>query len=279
MSFSYKYNSNPTELLKKELDRRRYSPRTTSTYIGCVERFLKWCNKPINEITKKDVKEYLSIKNESGQSGNSINVNLMAIKFYFEEILGRKMWVDISYSKIPKRIQRFLTKEEIEKLLSVIKNPKHKLMVAFMYSAGLRVSELVNIKIKDLNLNDKYGFVRNGKGNKDRVIVLAEKLEIPLFSICLNRNQEEFVFVTNRNKKYSVATIRMIVKRAAKDAEIKNFKEIHPHTFRHSFATHLIQNNYSISDVQASLGHRSPETTMIYTHSSGKLIGIKSPLD
>jgi integrase/recombinase XerD len=279
MSYSYKYYSNPTELLVKELRRRRYSPKTIKSYVGCVERFLKWSKKPVNTITKKDVKEFLEEKSDGGNAGSGLNVYLMAIKFYFEEILGRKMWIDIKYSKVPRRIQRFLTKEEIERLLKEIKNSKHKIMIAFMYSAGLRVSELTNIKIQDLNFNEMYGFVRNGKGKKDRVIVIAERLEVPLKFICQNRNPEEYVFLTNRNERYSVATIRMVVKKAVKNAKIKNFQEVHPHTFRHSFATHLIQNNYSISDVQASLGHKSPETTMIYTHSTGKLIGIKSPFD
>jgi site-specific recombinase XerD len=271
--------STPSEELIKEMKRRRYSQRTIATYAFCLSRFLNWSKKRLNEITKKDVREYLEMKNSKGQAGNTLNVNLMAIKFYFEEILGRKMAVDIKYSKTPKRIQRFLSKEETERLIYAIKNPKHRLMIALMYSAGIRVSELINLKIKDLNLKEKYGFVRNGKWGKDRVIVLAERLEIHLSAICENRNIEENVFLTNRNKKYSMKTIQVIVREAAKNAEIQNFKEIHPHTLRHSFATHLIQNNYSITDVQASLGHKSPETSLVYTHTSGRFIGIKSPLD
>jgi integrase/recombinase XerD len=100
-----------------------------------------------------------------------------------------------------------------------------------------------------------------------------------LKTICFERNQGGYVFLTNRSKKYNIATIRAIVKKAAKTAKIKNHKEIHPHTLRHSFATHLIENNYLISEVQTSLGHKSPETSMIYTHLTGKLIRIESPFD
>ena len=240
---------------------------------------MKWSKKPVNEITKKDVREFLEMKNELGRAGNTLNVNLMAIKFYFEEILGRKIWIDIKYSKVPKKIQRYLTKDEIEKLIYAIKNSKHRLMIALLYSSGMRVSELINLKIKDLNLKDNYGFVRNGKGGKDRVIVLAKRLEINLDFICKNRNPEECVFLTNRNGRYSIKTIQVIVREAAKNAGIDHYKEVHPHTLRHSFATHLVENDYALTDVQASLGHKSPETSMVYTHTSGKLIGIKSPFD
>lgn len=279
MSRSYAYSQNPSESLARELSRRRYSPRTISTYIGCVERFLRWSRKPVNSITKKDVREFLEMKDKKGQAGNSLNVHLMAIKFYFEEILGRKMWVDIKYSKVPKKIQRYLTKEEIARLMNAIKNPKHKLMIVLLYSAGLRVSELTHLRIEDLKIVEKYGFVRNGKGGKDRVFVIADRIEIALSTICESRKGEEYVFVSNRGQRYSVVSIQKIVRNAAQKAGIENYKEIHPHTLRHSFATHLVENNYSITDVQASLGHKSPETSMIYTHSSGRMIGIRSPLD
>lgn len=279
MSNSYAYNQDPSERLIKELKRRRYSSRTISTYVFCVSKFLNWCKKPVNKITKKDVREYLEMKDSKGRAGNTLNVNLMAIKFYFEEILGRKMWIDIKYSKTPKRIQRYLTKGEIAKLLWAIKNPKHMLMIALIYSAGLRVSELINLKIKDLCFSEGFGFVRNGKGGKDRVFVIARAIKEELFFRCKNRDSCEFVFLTNRKKKYSIRTIQVIVKRAARLAGISSWKEIHPHTLRHSFATHLVENDYAITDVQASLGHKSPETTMVYTHSSGRFIGIKSPLD
>jgi site-specific recombinase XerD len=105
-------------------------------------------------ITKKDVRQFLEEKSDRGNAGSGLNVYLMAIKFYFEEVLGRKMWVDISYSKVPKRIQRCLTKEEVELLLKSIKNPKHRLMIALLYSSGMRVSELINLKIKDYKIEE-----------------------------------------------------------------------------------------------------------------------------
>jgi len=272
---------NPSEAFAKELHRRRYSERTISTYVGCLERFLNYAGKDVNKITKKDVRLYLEKMSEDKKAGNTMNVTLMALKFYFEQILSRKMWVDIKYSKIPIKIQRYLTKEEIIKLIDSIKNLKHQLMICLMYSAGLRVSELINLKVKDLVLENCYGFVRKGKGNKDRVFVIAGNLVNGIKHLLKdeNLNDENFLFISNRNKKYSVRSIQKIIKNSAKNSGIEDWKEIHPHTLRHSFATHLIENNYALTDVQASLGHKSPETSLIYAHSSGKMIGIKSPLE
>lgn len=269
------------EQIIKELSRRRYSPQTIKTYVGCIERFLNWSKKDPREITKKDVRLYLEKYDSEGKAGNTINVILMAIKFYFEQILHRKMWIDIKYSKTPEKLQRFLTKKEIEELIKAIPNHMHKIMIALMYSAGLRVSELINLKVQDLRLKEGYGFVRNGKGRKDRIFVIALKLKPILQQIITNLKlkSEEYLFKSNRNKKYSLRSLQQIVKNAAKKAKLENWREVHCHTLRHSFATHLIENGYSLNEVQTMLGHKSPETSMIYTHSSGKMINIKSPLD
>jgi len=266
--------------VSRELKRRRSSDRTTKSYLYWIHRFLEFSGKTIDKISKKEVREFLYYLDENKKlAGNTLNVAHMAIRFLFEEVLDKKIWIDIKYSKVPKQIQRYLTKEDIIKLLGAIRNPKHRLMISLLYSAGLRVSELINLKIGDLHFNEGYGFVRNGKGGKDRVFVIADKIKQELEFRCRGQDIGGFVFLTNRKKKYSVRTIQAIVKKASCKAGIANWKEVHPHTLRHSFATHLIQENYSITDVQASLGHKSPETTMVYSHASGKLIGIKSPLD
>jgi integrase/recombinase XerD len=256
--------------------------QTIATYVYCLEGFLNWCKKPVNKITKKDVREWIEFHSDRGNSGNTMNVNLMALKFYFEQCLGRKIWIDIKYSKVPTKIQRFLTKEEIRRLMANISNWKHRLIVQLMYGAGLRVSEVRNLKVSELiNRNEGYGFVRNGKGGKDRLMiihpVIAEKIGnlIKIEELC----DGDYLFTTNRGDKYSIRTFQKIIKDAAKKAEIRNWKEVHPHTIRHTFATHLIENNYTLSDVQATLGHKSPETSMIYVHNNnGRMISTKSPI-
>ena len=273
---------NIEESVKKECKRRRLFPRTCETYLFCINRFLKWCKKEIGKISKKDVREFLNSLSDRDLAGNTLNTYHMDIRFLFENVLEKRMWIDIKYSKTPRRIQRFLTREEVNKLLNSISNWKHRLMIEFLYGSGLRVSELINMKILDLNLENNYGFVRNGKGRKDRMIVLPfiVKEKIKNLIDIEKLKEEDFIFISNRKRKYSVRSVQQIIRKSAKKSGLKNWKEVHPHTFRHSFATQLISNGYDVSQVQGILGHKSPETSMIYVHSaSPKLISIKSPLD
>lgn len=266
----------------KECKRRRLSPRTAKTYLYCINKFLKWCGKEIGKVSKKDVRLFLEYLSNKNLSGNSLNTYHMAIKFLFIDVLEKKMWINVKYSKIPEKLPCVLSKEEVKKLLNAISNWKHRLMVEFLYSSGLRVSELLNIKIKDLEIDKNFGYVRNGKGGKDRLIILAKIVKEKIKNLIKIEKLtfDSFLFQSNRNKKYSVRSVQKIIRNSSKKAKLKNWKEIHPHTLRHSFATHLIENGYDISQVQTILGHKSPETTMIYTHiSSPKMINIKSPLD
>jgi len=266
----------------KECSRRRLSPRTAKTYVYCVNRFLKWSRKEIGKISKKDVRLFLDHLSDKKLSGNSLNTYHMAIRFLFQDVLDKKMWINIKYSKVPEKLPSVLSKEEIRKLLNSIANWKHRLMIEFLYSSGLRVSELLNIKIKDLVLDKNFGYVRNGKGGKDRLIILSKIVREKIRNLIEieKLGEDSYLFQSNRNKKYSVRSVQQIIRKSSKKVKLINWKEIHPHTLRHSFATHLIENGYDISQVQALLGHKSPETTMIYTHiSSPKMINVKSPLD
>lgn len=271
---------NVNESIRKEGYRRRLSPRTIETYQKCVEIFLRKTNKSLDQISKKDVRLFLEYLSEKNLAGSTMNVYHMALRFLFENVLEKRMWIDIKYSKTPKKLPEVLSKEEIIKLLNAISNWKHRLMIEFLYGSGLRVSELINMKIKDLELDKNYGYVRNGKGGKDRLITLPKVVREKIKNLIEMEklNEEDFLFQSNRNKKYSIRTIQKIIKNACRKSGIK--RAIHPHTLRHSFATHLIENGYDLANVQAMLGHKSPETTLIYTHlASPNLVNTKSPLD
>lgn len=266
--------------ITKECRRRRLSPRTTKTYLYCIHRFLNWSKKDLRYISKKDVRQFLEYLSDKNLSGNSLNTYHMALRFLFTQVLEKRMWIDIKYSKTPKKLPEVLSKEEVRKLIDATKNPKHVLMLTLMYSAGLRVSELVNLKVKDLNLEKNFGYVRNGKGGKDRLITLAKNL-IPAIKRIIeleNLKEKDYLFQSNRRTKYSIRSIQKIVDKSSKLSKIN--RKIHPHTLRHSFATHLIENGYDVTNVQALLGHKSPETTLIYTHiASPNLINTQSPLE
>jgi len=273
-------NMDVEERIRKEGFSRCYSYRTIQSYQESVRKFLEIVKKPLKEISKKDIHEYLENMAEKGKAGSTLNNRLNALKFFFSGILGKKINVNLKYSKIPKTLPVVLSKDEIKKLLDAIRNNSHKLMIELMYSAGFRLSELVNLRIGDLELERNFGWIRHGKGNKDRMFIISEKIKNRLASLAKNRKHEEFLFLTNKKQRYNVNTIYRIIKNTAKISGIAKYKKVHPHTLRHSFATHLIENGYSIGDVQHLLGHSSPETTTVYIHTaSSKMLGIKSPLD
>ncbi|MFH1209735.1 MAG: site-specific tyrosine recombinase/integron integrase [archaeon] len=267
------------ELTKKELLRRNYSLRTIQAYTFCLSKFLLFCNKEPRRISKKDINDYLYSLKERNISGNSLNLHLNALKFVLENILNKRFIIRIRYSKTPKSLPVFLTKEETIKLINSIKNSKHKLMIKLMYSAGLRVSELLNLRIIDLDLNNHYGFVRKGKGNKDRLFIISKNIKQELIDYINENNLDtDFFLFPSYNGHLSVSTVQEIVKRAARKANIK--KRISPHKLRHSFATHLIENGYDLTQVQSLLGHNSLQTTQIYVHmASPKMINVESPFD
>jgi integrase/recombinase XerD len=185
----------------------------------------------------------------------------------------------IRFSKTPKTLPTVLTKEEVARLIQAIHNPKHRLMIKLIYSAGLRVNELVHLKPEHFDFTNNYGWVRQGKGNKDRMFIIAESLKQELTEYIATECQNPSCYLFKGNTGHiTTATIRAIVKSAAKTAKIP--KNIHPHTLRHSFATHIIENGESIASLQSLLGHSSAETTMMYVHlASPKMIHTRSPLD
>ncbi|MBI2498835.1 tyrosine-type recombinase/integrase [Candidatus Woesearchaeota archaeon] len=264
----------------REMLRRKYSQKTIKTYLYCIDRFFLECKKELGKISKTDVREYLNNLTKKEKAGNTINVNLNALKFFFEEILGKRMKLNIKYSKVPENLPVVLTKEEVKRLFTAINNEKHRIMVQVMYSAGLRVSELINLKVKDLDIKKNYGFVRLGKGNKDRIFIISESLKEKINGLikCDKLFLDNYLFNSNRKTKYNIRSIQQIIKKATKIAKID--KKISCHSLRHSFATHLIENGCSVSEVQALLGHKSPETTFVYLHTAApNMIKVKSPID
>ncbi len=204
----------------------------------------------------------------------------MAIRFFLEDVLTKKMKLNIRYNRRPKKLPVVLSKEEVKKLFEVIQNPTHKLMIELMYSSGLRVSELINLKLEDLELERGFGWVHGGKGNKDRLFIIAESLrnKIRKHTGKKKLNEYKYLFMSNRGTRYNIRSLQQIIKKAGKKAKID--KKISCHTLRHSFATHLIENGYDVSNVQCLLGHKSPETTMVYVHMAyPNMINIKSPID
>ncbi len=266
------------ELIRKEGLRQGLRPRTIHTYQFCVNQFFRSCKKDPSQIKKIDIQEYLDYLLEKNAPGNTLNVHLNALKFFYEQILHRKLTINIRFNKTSKRLPEFLTQEETQKLLQNIHNPKHSLMIRLLYSSGMRISELLHLRIRDLDFSQNCGWVRDGKGCKDRPFIIAQSLKEELLSWTKDKTPDEWLFTGWNNSPYDDSSIREILKKATKEAKIA--KKVHPHMLRHSFATHLLEQGYAVTDVQPLLGHSRLETTLVYTHlARPKLLQVQSPLD
>jgi len=261
--------------LKAELKIRGFSPLTVRNYTFFVEKFLNKTDKLPEKLNEDDVKMYLSEMFDS-KSKNTIMLAAAALKFFFKEVL-KKGFEGVPLPKKDRTLPEVLTKSEVKNLIESTDTVKSRLIVSLLYSTGLRVSELVNLKISDLNLEDKTGWVRRGKGSKDRLFVMSDSLSRELKEYFESKGKEnEFVF--SKSRPLTTRNIQKIIKGARERAGIN--KKTTPHTLRHSFATHLLEQGIDIRVIQAMLGHSSLSTTQVYTHvSSDQLRKVKNPFD
>ncbi|MBW2972645.1 tyrosine-type recombinase/integrase [Candidatus Woesearchaeota archaeon] len=262
--------------LKREALRRGLSHKTILTYTQCVKQFMRHCKKDFASVRKSDITSYIDILIDRQACGNTLNVHINALKFMFQEVMGRRVTLKIRYCKRPKMLPVYLTKQEIIRLFDAVANPKHKLVLELIYSAGLRVGEVVKLKPADIDIETGIGWVRKGKGGKDRPFIIAQCLKKQL-SEQVSACKGAYVF-DGRNGHLTVRSVQEIVRHATLRAEIH--KKVHPHSLRHSFATHLIENGYDVVAVQPLMGHSSAETTQIYVHMATPVqIAVKSPYD
>lgn len=274
----------PEEFLKKleiELKISKNSPYTIRNYIDASKQLLEQSKKQPEEIIIDDVKAFMAEK-LTDKSSSSIILFLASIKYAYVNILKKDITAGIRRPKKEKRIPVVLTKDEVKKLLNVSFNSKSRLMISLLYACGFRISELINLKIVDINFQEKTGYVKQGKGKKDRLFNIPEFLFEDLKKQVEEQKEinSEYLFSnpTDINKKLSASNIEKIVRKATKRAGIQ--KDVHCHTLRHSFATHLLENNVDIRKIQELLGHADLSTTQIYTHvSKEELKKIKSPID
>ena len=269
---------NKDEFLKKlevELKISQNSEYTIRNYVHANNNLLVYLEKEPKEITTDDIKLYLS-ENLSEKASSSTILFLSAIKYAHTNLLGTDPTANIKRPKKEKRMPVVLSKEEVRKLLEALRTEKSKLMVSLMYACGLRVSELVGLKLTDLNFEERIGHVRQSKGKKDRIFNIPEFLNEELQNQKESQKEEIYLF-TGRSGKLTSRNIQKIVSSAAKRAGIQ---DTHCHTLRHSYATHLLENNVDIRKIQELLGHADLSTTQIYTHiSREELKKVKSPID
>ena len=259
---------------------KNYSQSTLKSYGYCFDLFLDhFQNVDIKELTKEDITDFLYKEYQKGLSYGYQNQIINAIKFYYEKVLKRKKELyDIPRAKRPRKLPTVFSEEEITQLIGQIDNLKHKSILYLIYSAGLRISEAVNMKIADIDSKRNLINVRGAKGKKDRTTLLSKKLLIMLREYYIEYRPKEYLFEGENGRQYSKKSIQNVFNRALDRSGIR--KKATVHTLRHSFATHLLEHGTDLRYIQQLLGHNSSKTTEIYTHITKKgMDKIKSPLD
>lgn len=268
----------------KEYDRllklKNYSPNTVKSYLHCFEKFLNhFKNRDINLLGKEEIAEFLYEESQKGLSYGYQNQIINAVKFYYEKVLKRKKeYYDIPRAKRPQKLPVVFSEEEVQTLIGNIQNLKHKCVLYLIYSAGLRISEAVNMKIGDIDSKRNVIIVRGGKGKKDRTTLLSQKLLTLLREYYIQYRPKEYLFEGEFGNQYSVKSIQNTFNKALERSGIR--KDATVHSLRHSFATHLLEHGTNLRYIQELLGHESSKTTEIYTHITKKgMYNIISPLD
>ena len=231
----------------------------------------------MEKIDEENIKQFLLNKQSRNYSPQTVNLYLNAIKFFYRDVLKLPQRINLKFAKRSKKLPIVLSREEIKNIIEVIRNPKHKLLISLAYGAGLRISEVISLKVKDVNLEELTIHLKNAKGKKDRITIFPEKIKNDLQCLIAGKNPNDYVFESERGGKLTERTAQKVFENALQTAGIK--RDATFHSLRHSFATHLLENGVDVRYVQELLGHRNIRTTQVYTQvTNPKLKNIKSPL-
>ncbi|MGC8955322.1 MAG: site-specific tyrosine recombinase/integron integrase [Fervidobacterium sp.] len=259
---------------------RRSSENTVKAYIKDIRRFFEYIQKPVKDITRSDVEAFIKALSKGQITGGMVTETtvsryISSLRTFFDYlqligVLVENPMERVRHPRLRKKIPNFLTIDEVKAIIEAFneeKELKYKTIILLLYFCGLRVSELCNLKVEDVSFYPPYVKVVMGKGNKDRLVPISDSV-VPFLERYVQKYKPKIYFIESRGKAIHPATVFRIVKRAAKRAGIT--KKIHPHTLRHSFATHLIMNNVNVKIVQELLGHANLSTTSIYLHVADK---------
>lgn len=274
----------PVELARRELLLRGYSPRTRKVYLGHMKRFLEWLGGDVGRILERPdeaARAYLlHLVQERGVSRSTHNQVVSALRFMCEAMFGHPaLSLRIPRPKAGRPLPQVLSTREVSQVLDAVRNPKHRAVLMLLYSAGLRVGEVVRLRLHDLDRDRGLVRVRQGKGRKDRYSLLARRALEAVDVYVAAFPTETWLFPGARPDRHlSTRSVQRVVRRAARAAGLP--KGVTAHTLRHSFATHLLERGTHLRLIQELLGHSSARTTQIYTHvASTELEAVRSPLD
>lgn len=262
---------------ERELITRNYSPKTVKSYLYGLRKYFSFKGNNFAEFGQENIKNFLLRCEEKQISPQSRNLFLNAIKFYYRNVVKIQQKIEVQSAKKPMSLPAVLSRGEISKILESPKNNKHKLLLSLAYGAGLRVSEVIGLKVQDMDFEELTVHIKQAKGQKDRISVMPTSLIDGLKNLIAGKNKNDLVFASERGGKLTTRTAQKIFENALRNSGIK--KDATFHSLRHSFAAHLLENGTDVRFVQELLGHKNIRTTQIYTHvTNPKLKNIKSPL-
>jgi len=272
------------EAMRKAMVIRNYAEKTTSTYVAVLKKYLVHLEKPIDTVTLEDIHDWqYYLVHIERVSWSHFNQMVCALRFYFQRVRGVDWPVNhIPFQRMRKKLPEVMNKQEVIQVLSESRrNPRQYAIVATLYSTGLRIGELVNLKITDIDSKNMLLHVRQGKGGKDRKVQLSTDLLGILrdyYRSCRVKPAEWLFPGRGGHVKMHTSTIQRLVQNLIERAGLD--KRITPHTFRHSFATHLLEDGTDLRTIQALLGHSDIQTTEKYLHIAAHHIrSVRNPLD
>jgi len=264
------------------MELKNLSHQTQRAYLAAVIGFTKFYNQSPDKMTKERIEDYLLyLKQNKGNAPNSCYSVLTGLRFFYKYVTEKEIPVTYSIRRTTRKLPQVLTMQEIWKIICSTNNLKHRLILMSTYSAGLRASETINLKLG--NIDSKTMLIKvTGKGEKERYTLLSKKLLVELRFYYREYRPKTYLFPSSFKKKkdlpLSYEAVRMIYEKARKKAGVKRGSGVH--TLRHSFATHLLEAGYDIRKIQVLMGHARLTTTMIYLHVSRQTLSkIPSPLD
>lgn len=265
------------EKTRQELRLRNYSFKTINSYLRCLKEYFIFLKINLEKIDEEKIKQFLLNKQSKNYSSQTINLYLNSIKFFYRDALKNQQKIDLKFAKRSQKLPIVLSREEINKIIEVLPNKKHKLLISLAYGAGLRVSEVINLKVKDINPEELTIHLKDAKGKKDRITIFPEKIKSDITNIMDGKDKNNFIFESERGGKLTERTAQKVFENALKKSGIQ--KDATFHSLRHSFATHLLENGVDVRYVQELLGHQNIRTTQLYTRVTNPSIKkIKSPL-
>lgn len=277
----YEANRPALQRYIETLQLKAYSKSTIHTYTNEFCALLTALGRhKVDELTPQKLRSYFLYCHQTLKlSENLVHSRVNAIKFYFEQVLHReKMFAEIPRPKKPSTLPKVLSTADITKLFKVTENKKHLLMLQLSYGMGLRVSEVVNIKLSDISTSNMRVLVQAGKGKKDRYVNLPESILPLLKAYYLAYQPKKYLFEGLLGGQYAVRSVQAVFKNAMNKARVN--KPVGIHSLRHSYATHLMEYGTDVAFIQKLLGHNNIKTTLLYTHIADTNVSkVKSPLD